>query len=82
MDMLHSIFKNLFTLLCLAITLVLISDLLVDYVIERPTTTTKIEKELETSDLPNAQCAFCVVRWPFGQKLKSKNTLSDGKKYF
>ena len=53
MDMLHSIFKNFFTLLCLAITLWLISDLLVAYLIERPTTTTKIEKELETSDLPN-----------------------------
>ena len=30
----------------------------------------------------NAQCAFWVLRWPCGQKLKSKNTLSDGKKYF
>ena len=30
----------------------------------------------------SAQCAFCQVRWPCGQKLKSKNTLSDGKKYF
>ena len=29
-----------------------------------------------------AQCAFWVVRWPSSQKLKSKNTLSDGKKYF
>jgi len=29
-----------------------------------------------------AQCAFCQVRWPCGQKLKSKNTLSDGKKIF
>ena len=29
-----------------------------------------------------AQCAFWVLRWPCGQKLKSKNTLSDGKKYF
>ena len=26
-----------------------------------------------------ALCAFCQVRWPCGQKLKSKNTLSDGK---
>ena len=32
--------------------------------------------------LANAQCAFCQVRWPCGQKLKSKNTLSDGKKIF
>ena len=30
----------------------------------------------------NAQCAFCQVGWPCGQKLKSKNTLSDGKKIF
>ena len=30
----------------------------------------------------NAQCAFWVVWWPCGQKLKSKNTLSDGKKIF
>ena len=29
-----------------------------------------------------AQCAFWVVRWPCGQKLKSENTLSDGKKIF
>ena len=29
-----------------------------------------------------AQCAFCQVGWPCGQKLKSKNTLSDGKKIF
>ena len=32
--------------------------------------------------LSSAQCAFCQVRWPCGQKLKSKNTLSDGKKIF
>ena len=51
--MLHSIFKNLFTLLCLAITLFLIYDLLDTFLIERPTTTTKIEKEIGTSDLPN-----------------------------
>ena len=31
---------------------------------------------------PIAQCAFCQVQWPCGQKLKSKNTLSDGKKIF
>ena len=30
----------------------------------------------------NAQCAFWALRWPYGQKLKSKNTLSDGKKMF
>ena len=31
-------------------------------------------------DYYTAQCAFWVLRWPCGQKLKSKNTLSDGKK--
>ena len=51
--MLHSIFKNMFTLLCVTITLFLISDLLVTFLIEKPTTTTKIEKEIETNDLPN-----------------------------
>ena len=51
--MLHSIFKNMFTPLCVTITLFLISDLLVTFLIERPTTTTKIEKKIETSDLPN-----------------------------
>ena len=51
--MYHSVFKNLLTLLCLAVTLFLIYDLLETFLIERPTTTTKIEKELETSDLPN-----------------------------
>ena len=30
----------------------------------------------------SAQCVFWVLRWPCGQKLKSKNTLSDGKTYF
>ena len=51
--MLHSIFKNIFTILCLVITLFLIFELLVTFVREKPTTTTKLEKELETSDLPN-----------------------------
>ena len=39
---------------------------------------TKVKLEIPTT----AQCAFCQVRWPCGQKLKSKNTLSDGKKIF
>ena len=51
--MYHSVFKNLFTLLCLTITLFLIYDLLETFLIERPTTTTTIERELETIDLPN-----------------------------
>ena len=38
---------------------------------------------LLAEDAPHsAQCAFWVVRWPCGQKLKSKSTLSDGKKMF
>ena len=51
--MLRLIFKNIFTVLCLAITLFLIFELLVTFVREKPTTTTKLEKELETNDLPN-----------------------------
>ena len=51
--MLRLIFKNIFTVLCLAITLFLISDLLMTFVRKKPTTTTQLEKELETTDLPN-----------------------------
>ena len=50
--MLNLILKNVFTCLCLAITLILISQLLHTYLIKKPTTTTKIEKELEPYDLP------------------------------
>ena len=51
--MLNFIFKNIFTCLCLVITLILISQLLHTYLIKKPTTTTKIEKELEPHDLPD-----------------------------
>ena len=45
--------KNLFTVVCLAVTLTLILELLVTFLVEKPTTTTKLEKELEITDLPN-----------------------------
>ena len=51
MDM-YSTFKNAFTLLCSAITLLLIYQLVVTFVVEKPTTTAKLEKNLEKSDLP------------------------------
>ena len=51
--MLHSISTNFFKTLCFAITMFLLYQLFVTYTTEKPTTTTKIEKELETKDLPN-----------------------------
>ena len=39
-------------MLCTAITLALISQLLFTFAIEKPTTTAKLEKELELSDIP------------------------------
>ena len=47
------ILKSIFKALCFAITVLLIYQLFVTYTTEKPTTTTKIEKELETKDLPN-----------------------------
>ena len=57
MDM-YSTFKNAFTLLCSAITLLLIYQLVVTFVVEKPTTTAKLEKKLEKSDLP--QVVVCM----------------------
>lgn len=48
-----SIFKNIFSVVCLAITLVLIFELLHEFVAERPTTTAKLKKQLEITDLPD-----------------------------
>ena len=45
-------FKNVFTIICSVLTSYLISDVLVTYVVEKPTTTSKEEKELEITDLP------------------------------
>ena len=39
--------------MCLAITLVLIFELLHEFVAERPTTTAKLKKQLEITDLPD-----------------------------
>ena len=48
-----SIFKNIFTVVCLVITLVLIIDLLYVFVEEKPTTTTKLKEELTITDMPD-----------------------------
>ena len=52
MNTIHSIIKNIFAALCFAITLLLIYQLFITFMTEKPTTTTKIEKELTTNDLP------------------------------
>ena len=44
-------FKNVFTTLCTVITMFMIYQLIGTYAVEKPTTTTKLEKELETMDL-------------------------------
>ena len=45
-------FKNIFTLICSTLTLALIYQVLFTFEVTRPTTTSKEEKELEISDLP------------------------------
>ena len=47
-----SIVKNIFTVVCLAISLVLIVQLLYVFVEEKPTTTTNLDEQLEITDLP------------------------------
>ena len=45
-------FKNVFTLTCSILTLALIYQVMFTYVVEKPTTTSKEEKELQITDLP------------------------------
>ena len=45
-------FKNVFTIICSILTSYLICDVLLTYVVEKPTTTSREEKELEITDLP------------------------------
>ena len=45
-------FKNMFTLMCSILTLILIYQVLFTYVVEKPTTTSEEEKELEVGDFP------------------------------
>ena len=59
----NSIFKNVFTLLCLAITVLLIYQLLLDFVVEKPTTAAKLKKQLELDDLP---VVMICMRMPHG----------------
>ena len=48
-----SAFKNVFTLLCSTITLILILHLFLTFIVEKPTSTSILEKELEVFDLPD-----------------------------
>ena len=48
-----SIFKNIFTVVCFAITLMLILELFYVFVEEMPTTTANLEEQLSTNDLPD-----------------------------
>ena len=48
-----SIFKNISAVVCLAITLVLIFELLQEFMAEKPTTTAKLKEQLEITDLPD-----------------------------
>ena len=47
-----SIIKNIFKAVCLAISVVLIVQLLYVFVEEKPTTTTNLDEQLEITDLP------------------------------
>ena len=48
----YSTVKNVFTVFCSAITLFMIYQLLVTFVVTKPTTSSEEEKELEIIDLP------------------------------
>ena len=45
-------FKNAFTILCSFLTLALIFQVMFTYVVTKPTTTSKEEKKLEITDIP------------------------------
>ena len=45
-------FKNAFTILCSFLTLALIFQVMFTYVVKKPTTTSKEEKKLEITDIP------------------------------
>ena len=49
---LNSISKTTFAVICWAVTLALVFQLLFTFWVEKPTTSTKIEKNLEDTDIP------------------------------
>ena len=49
----YTTFKYIFTFSCSVVTLLLISQLFFTFVAERPTITSKLERDLEKSDLPD-----------------------------
>ena len=54
----YSTLKNVFTVLCATITLFMICQLFITFVVKKPTTSSKEEKELEITDLPKV--AICM----------------------
>ena len=54
----YSTLKNVFTVLCATITLFMIYQLFITFVVKKPTTSSKEEKELEITDLPKV--AICM----------------------
>ena len=48
----YSTFKNVFTVFCSIITLFMIYQLLITFLVKKPTTSSEEEKELEITDLP------------------------------
>ena len=54
----YTTLKYIFTFLCSAVTLLLISQLFFTFVAERPTITSKLEKDFEKSELPDV--VLCI----------------------
>ena len=54
----YSTLKNVFSVLCATITLFMIYQLFITFVVKKPTTSSKEEKELEITDLPKV--AICM----------------------
>ena len=54
--------KSVLTVLCSSVTLLMIYQLLLTFIVDKPTTTTKLEKQIEISDLPEVVvCILCMT---------------------
>ena len=73
-----SITKNIFTAVCLAISLVLLVQLLIVFVEEKPTTTTKLDDELDMVDIPD----LVVCMEPGFDNVTSKKYGYDDRTYW
>ena len=70
----YSTLKNVFTVLCATITLFMIYQLFVTFVVKKPTTSSKEEKEHEITDLPKV--AICMEHGFNNVTLKNTATTS------